>query len=350
MIIMSNVEIIKDESLTSISGSAPTKMSHCWQSGHQRTQILVLIQRRHRERFEKYSSTLELKHPCWAVFYRPRSEADEIEDNGLDPKSASFMFLDIALEDLGRWVGPLIKDEWTKEEVIVTPSRNVDEFTPTKWTTFRDPWLDLIETLPLAKSPTSIQGKVWVTYPSSNNDTQTSNSKQQTNVDSDFAGKIAGFTHSFGQENIPKQETEIASKPVQTTETTPFVMPTSPVSIPNLGGGNPKKSENLSTKTETKNENLSAINISPQPVEVEEKEVVSNVTINEQKPDDLPPKKEENDPELEVHEELLETIKLLKAGGLEAEQILDSPAFQEVSERATAAGLDVWNIFISNAN
>ena len=25
-----------------------------------------------------------------------------------------------------------------------------------------------------------------------------------------------------------------------------------------------------------------------------------------------------------------------------------SPAFQEVSERATAAGLDVWNIFVSN--
>ena len=47
-------------------------------------------------------------------------------------------------------------------------------------------------------------------------------------------------------------------------------------------------------------------------------------------------------------EELVDIIQLLKAGGLEAENIMESPAFQEVSERATAAGLDVWNIFVSN--
>jgi hypothetical protein len=61
-------------------------------------------------------------------------------------------------------------------------------------------------------------------------------------------------------------------------------------------------------------------------------------------PDDSEP-----DEGLEIKEELVDIIQLLIAGGLEAEQVMESPAFQEVSERATAAGLDVWNIFVENA-
>ncbi len=58
----------------------------------------------------------------------------------------------------------------------------------------------------------------------------------------------------------------------------------------------------------------------------------------------------EDDEGIEIHTELIEIIQLLKVGGLETEQILESPAFVEVSERATAAGLDVWSILIENAS
>ena len=54
-------------------------------------------------------------------------------------------------------------------------------------------------------------------------------------------------------------------------------------------------------------------------------------------------------PDETIREELVDTIELLVVGGLSAEQIMESPAFQEVSERAAAAGLDVWNIFLANA-
>jgi hypothetical protein len=59
---------------------------------------------------------------------------------------------------------------------------------------------------------------------------------------------------------------------------------------------------------------------------------------------------ESTSPEETIREEFVDTIELLLVGGLSAEQVMESPAFQEVSERATAAGLDTWNIFLAYAS
>jgi hypothetical protein len=357
---MAQVEIIKGVSLSSLAESAPTIMANIWQSGHQRTQILILIQRRHRQRFEDHSSLVGLKHPCWAIFYRPRIEADEIEDSGLDPKSASFMFLDVALEDLGKWVGPLVKDEWPKEEVIITPSEDAEEFTPIKWTTFRDPWLDSLEVLPLAFAPHDIEGKAWLTNPSPGGAVpvaQATVDTSGTQDGSDFADKLSDLTHSFGTASASPPETT-PTPPVATPEQAApaFVMPSGPISIPNLGSSPVAEEEPPATQPEISPEPEPAepaatTDLSPQPVEVPE------TTENEvpSEPDapnveEEPTEESEEDEGLEIKEELVGIIQLLRAGGLESEQVMESPAFQEVSERATAAGLDVWNIFVENAN
>ena len=358
-IVVTQVEIIKGVSLSSLAESAPTRTANIWQAGHQRTQILVLLQRRHRQRFESHSSTVGIKHPCWAIFYRPRKEANEIEERGLDPKSASFMFLDVALEDLGRWVGPLVKDEWPKEDVIIAPSEDADEFTPTKWTTFRDPWLDSIEVLPLHFSPYDIEAKAWLTIPSSNEMVQPTTTPTATpQEDSDFVGKLAGLTHSFGNDELPKETAKPEPVATPETESPAFVMPSGPVSIPNFGADTvvaelepaPDKEESSIEPAGT--EPVAATYLSPQPVEVPEiakKEDVVEDTSSEIQTEEIEPQEDvEIDESIEIKEELVDIIQLLKAGGLEAENIMESPAFQEVSERATAAGLDVWNIFVSN--
>ncbi|MDP6325990.1 MAG: hypothetical protein QGI36_02725 [Candidatus Thalassarchaeaceae archaeon] len=359
---MTQVEIIKGVTLSSLAESAPTRMGNIWQSGHQRTQILILIQRRHRQRFEGHSATVGLKHPCWAIFYRPRVEAEQIQECGLDPKSASFMFLDIALEDLGKWVGPLVKDEWPKEELIIAPAENC-EFTATKWTTFRDPWLDSLEVLPLAFAPHDIEGKAWITNPSTSGTapvTQATASTPSTQADSDFAGKLADLTHSFG--TAAKTTTEAnTTPPVASPEPAApaFVMPTGPISIPNFGGSTPvAEVEQIAAPAEVIPEPAApaaATYISPQPVEVPE--ITNNpapvevqnepevVNVEADSSDES-----EEDGGLEIKEELVDIIQLLIAGGLEPDQVMESPAFQEVSERATAAGLDVWSIFVENAS
>ena len=44
--------------------------------------------------------------------------------------------------------------------------------------------------------------------------------------------------------------------------------------------------------------------------------------------------------------ELRQVISLLVAGGQEMGDIMEPPQFIEVSERASAAGVDVWGMFV----
>jgi hypothetical protein len=53
---------------------------------------------------------------------------------------------------------------------------------------------------------------------------------------------------------------------------------------------------------------------------------------------------------MDISAELKETIELLLAGGLSAGEVMEHSQFQEVSERALAAGLDVWSLFVQMAD
>ncbi len=307
---MNTVEVLENVSLGGLTEQVPQTHSGSWQAGHQRTQVLILCQRRHRERFEQHAAALVLEHPTWSLFYRPRAEAAEITAAGLDPLEASFLFLDVALPDLGRWVGPLIADDWAKEEVTIMPATAADDdFEAMRWTAFRDPWLAQVSDLPLASAPHSIVAKAWLSVP---------------------AGAVAQPTPAAVTPAIPPTApmpqpppapapipvpdpapvaapTAPAPSPVEAPE--PFVMPTEPVAIPTFGEG--------------------AVDAAPAVV----------VPAPDSAPGESTP----------IQDELLETIRLLRAGGVAPDDMMDDPTFQGVSERATAAGLDVWSIFIQEA-
>lgn len=361
---MSQVEIVTGVSLSSLTNSVPQQLGVNWQQGHQRTQILILIQRHHRQKFESHAATISLKHPCWSLFYRPRKEVDEIQNNGLDTKKASFMFLDVALEDLGKWVGPLSKDDWLREEVIITPSKDADNYDSTKWTVFRDPWLEQIEVLPLQTAPLEIVAKAWLTIPTATTATSHAPSTPTTvsgntgdvevASDSAFAGKLADLTHSFGAGGAGTPAVAPAAAPPTPAPAEPpapaFVMPSGPISIPNFSVSPTPEAEPVPQPVEAP----PAQNLAPTVVEapiVEPAKVEEESLIVESSEQDAEEQiNSEDDEGIEIHTELIEIIQLLKVGGLETEQILESPAFVEVSERATAAGLDVWSILIENAS
>ena len=361
---MSQVEIVTGVSLSSLTNSVPQQLGVNWQQGHQRTQILILIQRHHRQKFESHAATISLKHPCWSLFYRPRKEVDEIQNNGLDTKKASFMFLDVALEDLGKWVGPLSKDDWLREEVIITPSKDADNYDSTKWTVFRDPWLEQIEVLPLQTAPLEIVAKAWLTIPTATTATKhapptpTTVSGNTGDVevasDSAFAGKLADLTHSFGAGSASAPAAAPAAVPPTPVPAEPpapaFVMPSGPISIPNFSvSPTPEAEPDPQPVEEPPAQNLAPTIVEApivEPAKVEEESLI--VETSEQ--DEEEQINSEDDEGIEIHTELIEIIQLLKVGGLETEQILESPAFVEVSERATAAGLDVWSILIENSS
>lgn len=75
-------------------------------------------------------------------------------------------------------------------------------------------------------------------------------------------------------------------------------------------------------------------------------------SVIEQVSEPIPQNQEEELPAIEPKEEspleaeLRQVISLLVAGGQEMGDIMEHPQFNEVSERASAAGVDVWGMFV----
>jgi hypothetical protein len=276
------------------------------------------------------------------------------------------MFLDVALEDLGKWVGPLSKDDWLREDVVITPSEDAAHFDSTKWTMFRDPWLEQIEVLPLETSPLDIVAKAWLTIPTAAVSTDQVTSATPTisdNVggvegasDSAFAGKLADLTHSFGAGAVSDPTVATtppipAHIPPATPAAATFVMPTGPISIPNLSeDSTPEAVPEPQPVETTPTQDLSPTKVAAPIVEQSQVEEIPVIEETGEQATKEQVNNQQNAGEgVEILTELTDIIQLLKVGGLETEQILESPAFVEVSERATAAGLDVWTILMENA-
>ena len=66
------------------------------------------------------------------------------------------------------------------------------------------------------------------------------------------------------------------------------------------------------------------------------------IPLNEE---EIPPVVEQKE-ESPLEAELRQVISLLVAGGQEMGDIMEHPQFIEVSERASAAGVDVWGMFV----
>ena len=85
---------------------------------------------------------------------------------------------------------------------------------------------------------------------------------------------------------------------------------------------------------------------------VEEAQVEEEEPVVEEAPDPIPLNEEEVLPVVEqkvespLEAELRQVISLLVAGGQEMGDIMEHPQFIEVSERASAAGVDVWGMFV----
>jgi hypothetical protein len=77
-----------------------------------------------------------------------------------------------------------------------------------------------------------------------------------------------------------------------------------------------------------------------------EQSVIEQVSepITENQEEELPVIEPKEESPLEA--ELRQVISLLVAGGQEMGDIMEHPQFIEVSERASAAGVDVWGMFV----
>ena len=255
-----------------------------WDEYGPRTRIMMLGARADRRALRNHGRTVAIEESAVSVFHRPRSERSDIEGIGLDHALASFQFVDVAMGDLGRWMQPLIGQGWTRGEVQIVPASDAT-FENEIWTCFHHPAIQLPEKIPLSESPASMTRKAFVTHP----------------------GPILDEVSDSAMEDLA------ASMMNQITQST----------------------EDEDTTVEEKSEPVEEVEVEPEPVS-------EPIPMMEE---DLPPVSEPK-PESPLESELRQIISLLVAGGQEMGDIMEHPQFIEVSERASAAGVDVWGMFV----
>lgn len=253
-----------------------------WEEYGPRTRIMMLGARADRRTLRNHGRTVAIEESAVSVFHRPRSERGEIEGVGLDHAIASFQFVDVAMADLGRWMQPLIGQGWTRAEVKITAA-NEASFEDETWACFHHPAIQLPDRIPLSESPASMARKAFVTHPGPILDDASDSAMENI-----AASMVDEITQSVDEEEVSETEPEIIEE-----ESEPEVQ--------------------------------------AEPIPMTE--------------DELPPVAEPT-PESPLESEMRQVISLLVAGGQEMGDIMEHPEFVEVSERATAAGVDVWGMFV----
>ena len=159
---------------------------------------------------------------------------------------------------------------------------NDASFKDETWACFHHPAIQLPEKIPFSESPASMARKAFVTHPGPILD-EASDSEMQNLV----ASMAVEISQSV-EEEVPETE------PEETAEDPEPEVQTEPI---------PMTEENL-------------------------------------------PPVVEPTPESPLESEMRQVISLLVAGGQEMGDIMEHPEFVEVSERAAAAGVDVWGMFV----
>ena len=256
-----------------------------WEEFGPRTRIMMLGARADRLALRNHGRTVAIEESAVSVFHRPRAERSEISAEGLDHAVASFQFVDVAMADLGRWMQPLIGQGWTRSEVQIVPA-NGASFEDETWACFHHPAIQLPENIPLPESPASMARKAFVTHP----------------------GPILDEASDSAMSNLAASMAEEITQSVEEEETSDT---------------EPEEEEEAEEVAESETQ--------AEPIPLTEEE--------------LPPVAEP-EPESPLESEMRQVISLLVAGGQEMGDIMEHPEFVEVSERAAAAGVDVWGMFV----
>ena len=260
------------------------ELTNGWDQYGPRTRIMMLGARADRRALRNHGRTVAIEETAVSIFHRPREERSEIEATGLDHAIASFQFVDVAMADLGRWMQPLIGQGWTRSEVQIVPFAGTS-FDEETWACFHHPAIPLPEKIPLSESPSTMSRKAFVTHPGPILDDASDSIME--NLAASMMDEISQ-TMDLEVDNAPIVE-EGHSEPEPEPEP-----PSKPI---------PMTEENLP------------------PVVVPQ-------------------------PESPLESEMRQVISLLVAGGQEMGDIMEHPQFIEVSERAAAAGVDVWGMFV----
>ncbi len=291
---MGNVSVLTNVTLKQLIEESPIRWPTIWDEKDKRITCLVLLPRKSRPEMEQHGFFIEHKHPVFGLFYRPRDEARILTSRGFDPLSASFQFLNISESDLELWTSELIKKQnYEKSSITIEPipSSAISSirlsFEAFEMLTFRHNSLDYLDTLPLVMPPQSLVSKAYISIPD-----------------------ITSVT----------PELEIKPEELDKNESSPII---ETPSIENIMEGDViVEIESIEEKELTDSKNI-----------------VPKAIVEEQV----------SLPGVGVESEFRMIVQKLIAEGLDHQAIMENNEFQDISDRATAAGVNTWELFLKLA-
>ena len=340
--------MIPDMTIGQLTTEAVARWGEIWDPQATRMTILLLCPRKERKMMELHGDMVEHGQPVMTVFHRPRAEAYLLEEQGFDPRAASFQFVDIATADMGLWMQHLVTNEgWVRNSIelastpfsVGLPTQRAFEASQTLC--FRHPSLPVLERYFLPFPPESLPGKCFVSLPRR---AAAEMARQQA--------EILGV----GRLEKPVPEPEPAPAPAPAPVSEPVAEPAPPAEEPAV-----EEPEPMEATPQTDQAASVPLPPSAAPEKTEEDTPVPLPPTDEGEPDasptEPPAQEAPSSVELpEIEEELVEISELeaeLRAffqelidAGVEPSEFMDDPRWEDLNERAIAENLETWPILL----
>jgi len=306
---------------------AGERWGEIWDDELLRMQILIICKRKERKLLELQGDFIDHGQPVIGIFHRPREEAYLIEEQGLNPKEASFQFLDLANTDLGLWMQSMVTTEgWRRTTIEIVPSPitlgipNQRTFEKHSIVCFYHPDLTPIDKYHLPFPIESISGKAFVSLP-----------RRQAAELARQQAEILGV----GQLKKAKPQIVEAPKATKAVIKSQSAEPVAEMSLEDsfIAEMIPNALEDDSAVIPLPGQSLEEDEIRQTPLPSEEDIATERPAIKEA-------------PKSPLEIEFRELITTMLEEGIEPNDMMEDERFADISERAVATGLETWPIFL----
>lgn len=349
--------MIPDMSLDQLILDAPKVWADIWDSASARTRVLLMCPRKERKVMEMHGDFIEHGQPVMGVFHRPRIEEDLFREQGFDPRSASFQFLDISTPDLGPWLQELIKIEgWVRTTIEISPvpfniaNPSQRKFAKENILCFRHPSLKPLGTYFLPVPIGSIPGKCFVSLP-----------RKQAAEMARQQAEILGVGRLPSKQQVEKIRSEpepeqVITEVEEVANSTPARV--EPVPLPadaNLEKSSSVAEEIIDTVNQRVDEAMSNISAVEESAEEEytvdltpgESEVPLPLNVDNPLEESIQGENRVDDSSItDIEREFRALISELINSGIEPSAMMEDPRFEYLNERAIAEGFETWPVFV----
>ena len=323
--------MIPNMTFQQLKDEANSRWNEIWDENTARLDLMLLCPRKERKLLELHGDMIDHGQPVMGIFHRPRAESELISEQGFDPRSASFQFLNIANADMGPWMQQLVTQEgWLRSTVEVNPVPfsvdipNQRPFEKHSILCFRHPSLPPLEKYYLPYPVHALVGKAFVSLP-----------RRQAAELAKQQAEILGV-------GLAKPEPEVIEAPVHEEKTAEVVdeitledqfisemIPEEIVNIPLPTFGD-EKIETSVAEEEVTTAPLEA------PVENAETESVVPLPAVQVEEDNMP----------EIEKEFRAIVQELIDAGLDPSDMMTDARMEDINERALAQNFETWPVFM----